>query len=302
MTKPTARVLSTYNVTSTLTQYGDHVGVSDLVEMTAISSVITEAIQVMSEQSALTMDAYIRKIAFGNTMNIDPIASSLSAEVAGRYTGSISALSALQDKVLGFTTKLVGSLSAYAGTSGDALSGSGNWTASAWEHKLTLHDIRRAVTVLRSRNVKPLDGTYYLGIIAPGALEHIMDDTSTGGWIDWQKYTNPETMYKGEVGRAEGVRFVSTTEAFDYPTGNADLSVTILTIVGKGALGVVDFQSVQDVQHSKNESSIIIKRANKYNTSDPLNQVAATVGWKWTIAAAVLNTSCGLHVVATRKA
>ena len=299
-TRPTPKVLSTFNVTATLVQYGDYTAVSDLIEMTAISSVVTEAIQVLSEQSALTLDRYIRKIAFGGAMNIDPIGSSLSAQVASRYTGSTSAISALHNKVCGFTMKLVGSLS---GKGGAALSAAGNLTPSAWESKITLHDIRKAVGTLRGRNVKPLDGTYYLGIAHPQAIEQILDDTSTGGWIDWQKYTTPESMYKGEVGRAEGVRFVSTTEAFDYPAASSatDLSATIISIIGKGALGIVDFQSVQDVQHSKNESSIIVKRASQYNTDDPLNQVAATVGWKFTVAAAVLNTSCGIHLMGLRK-
>jgi len=301
-TTPTPKSLSTYNVTATLTQYGDFTAISDLLEGTAISSAVEEAIQVLAEQSALTMDAYIRNVAFGGVMNLEPMGTSLSAAVTGRYTGSISALSALQDKVLGFTVRLVGSLSAKAGTGSDNLSASANWTASAWEQRLTLLDIRRVVSKLRGRNVKPMDGQNYLGIIHPGAVEQIMNDTSNNGWAEWQKYTSAESMYKGEVGRAEGVRFVMSTEAFDYPTGNSDLSATILTVVGKGALGVVDFESVQDVQHGKNESSIIVKRSSKFNTSDPLDQVAATVGWKFTIAAAVLNTSCGIHLLALRKA
>jgi N4-gp56 family major capsid protein len=296
-TKPTTKVLSAYNVSAALTQYGDHTAVSDMMELTAISSVIEQAVDVLAEQSADTMDKYIRKIAFGDSMNILPTGKSLSVGVRARYTGSASAISALNNKIIGFTVKLAGALSANA----NAISSTTAGATSAWEQRISLRDVRKAVTVLSQRNVKPLDGTYYLGIGSPGALEQIRSDTATGGWIDWQKYIDNTPMMKGEVGRAERVRFVETTNAFDYPIGTAATSATIITIVGKGALGVIDFQSVQDVKNGKNENSIIIKRANQYDKSDPLDQVAGTVGWKWIIAAAILNPSCGIHLVGYRR-
>jgi N4-gp56 family major capsid protein len=299
-TKPTSKVMSSYNVSAQLTEYGDFTSVSDVMELTAISSVIEQAVDVLAEQSADTMDKYIRYMAFNGAMHITPVGKSLSVGVRQRYTGSASAMSAFHNKVIGFTLLEVGSLSG-VGAAG-AISASANFGTSAWEKKITLRDVRKAVTLLRQRNVQPLDGQYFLGIASPGALEHLRDDTATGGWVDWQKYTDNTPMMKGEVGRAERVRFVETTNAWDYPLGNANLSVTIITVIGKGALGVVDFQSVQDVQNGKNENSIIIKRANQYQTLDPLDQVAGTVGWKWIIAASILNPSCGVHLMGIRKA
>ena len=295
-TKPTPKVMSAYNVSAALTQYGDHIGVSDMMEMTAISSVIEQAVDVLAEQSADTMDKYIRYIAFGSSMHILPTGKSLSVGVRARYIGSASTLSALHNKILGFTLRLCGAVSAAT----DKISSTGAFATSAWERKITLRDVRKAVTVLTQRNVKPLDGSYFLGIAAPGALEQLRDDTETGGWIDWQKYLDNTPMMKGEVGRAERVKFVETTNAFDYPMSTT-CSATIITIVGKGGLGVIDFQSVQDVQNGQNKNSIIIKRANQYDKSDPLDQVAGTVGWKWIIAAAILNPSCGIHLLGLRR-
>ena len=298
-TKPTPAVLSTFNVTATLRQYGGYAAVSDFLEMTAITPIVQEAVSVLSEQSALTLDTYLRNVCFGG--GFPSATSRISAAARSRYTGSVSAISALQGKVYGHTLKLVKSLSSGVTKS---LSGMGALNASAWSGYIpTLRDIRSVVADLRGRDVKPYKDGYYLGIAHPGALADIMSDTGTTGWADWQKYTTPESMYKGEIGRAEGVRFLSTTNALDRGANTgSNVSASFITIIGRGAFGCVDFDSVQDVQNSRNEGSIIVKRANQYNTDDPLNQVAGTVGWKFTIAAAVLNTSCAISLMGLRAA
>lgn len=293
-TKPTPTVLSTFNVTATLRQYGGFAAVSDLLEMTAISSIIQEAVGVLAEQSALTMDNYLRNVAFGG--GFPSATSRISAAGRLRYTKSTSRLSAINGQVYGMTVQLIKSLS--SGVTKN-FSGMATLNASAWKSYIpTLRDIRAAVGVLRGRNVKPMGDGYYLAIGHPLALANLMGDTGTTGWADWNKYTTPEKMYKGEIGMAEGCRFVSSTNAMHRGANTgSNISASFITIVGKGALGCTDFESVQDVSRGRNENSIIVKKANQYDKSDPLNQTAGTVGWKFTIAGAVLNTSCGVHLM-----
>jgi N4-gp56 family major capsid protein len=296
-TKPTPVVLSTFNVTATLRQYGGYAAVSDFLETTAISSVVTEAIQVLSEQSALTLDTYIRNVAFGG--GFPSSTSRISAAARSRYTGSVSRLSAINGKVYGYTVQLVKAIS--SGVTKN-FSGMGTLTTSAWaNYKAVLRDIRQAVGTLRSRNVAPYSDGYYLGIAHPVALQQLMEDTQTGGWIDWNKYITNEPMMKGEVGRAEGVRWIASTNSMDRGANTtSNVSASFFTIVGKGALGVIDYDGVGDTQNGKNPTSLIIKRQNQYDQSDPLNQTAATIGWKIVVAGAVLNTSCGIHVMTLR--
>lgn len=297
-TKPTPSVLSTFNVTATLAQWGGYAAVSDLLEDTAISSVVTEAIQVLSEQSAKTMDTYIRNVAFGG--GFPSATSRISAAARSRYTGSVSRLSAINGKVYGFTVKLIKSLS--SGVTKN-FSGMATLNASAWKQAVLLRDIREAVGTLRSNNAKPMSDGYYMGIAHPIAIQQLKQDSETTGFTEWMKYTDTKPMLKGEIGIAEGVRWISTTNAMDrgINTGS-NISATFLTIVGKGALGCINYDGVGDTKNGKNPTSLIIKRANQYEMSDPVDQIAATIGWKFTIAAAVLNTSCGVHIMSIRNA
>lgn len=298
-TIPTAKVLSTYNVTAALAQFGDFSAVSDLMEVTGITSTIKEATGIFGEHSALTIDTYLRNVAWGG--GLPSATSRISASLRSRHTGSVSTLSAFNGKVGGFTIRLTKQCSALLAATG-RLSASHLHDASAYNAatQVTLKDIRGAVAVLRGRNVKPFssDG-YFAGIAHPQILADLANDTSSSGWVEWQKYTSSDSMMKGEVGRAEGVRWTASTNAIDKPLNTgAKASASIMSIVGKGALGSVDFENSLD---GKGKNFIIIKRANQYNTNDPLSQIAGTVGWKATLAACVLNTSCGIHLLAVRN-
>lgn len=107
-------------------------------------------------------------------------------------------------------------------------------------------------------------------------------------WVDWQKYTSPEHMYKNEIGQIAGVRFVETTEAkvFEagtYGTGANAYTTTIpvysTLVIGEGAYGVTDIAG--------GGLQTIIKQKGSGGTADPLDQ-RATVGWKAAKTAEIL--------------
>jgi N4-gp56 family major capsid protein len=270
------------------------------MEMTGITSTIKQAVGVMADQCAATIDEQISRAAWGGIGILPSATSNLSASLRGRYTGSVSTLSALNSKVAGFTIRLSKQCSGLLAATG-RLSTVILHAASAYNAatKITLKDIAEAVASLATRNVSTFtsDG-YYLGIAHPGLLVDLRSDTATGGWIDWQKYSRPkETMMKGEVGEAEKVRILKSTQAIDRALNRGCLvSATVLTIVGKGALGFVDYGKSYD---STGKSYIIMQDSG--GTFDPLEQIKGTVGWKCTMAAAVLNTSCGIHLLGLRN-
>ena len=75
--------------------------------------------------------------------------------------------------------------------------------------KLTVDVVYQTVAKLRAQNAPTINGDY-VAIIHPYAAYDLMRDPE---WIDSHKYATPENLYKGEIGKIGGVRFVSTTEA-----------------------------------------------------------------------------------------
>lgn len=64
---PDGSALSMTTVTATVSQYGDFVRISDLLDMTGIDPVITEMSQVLGESAGLTVDTVVRDIVLAGT-------------------------------------------------------------------------------------------------------------------------------------------------------------------------------------------------------------------------------------------
>lgn len=137
---------------------------------------------------------------------------------------------------------------------------------------LTVDLVKRAVRILKIMNAPKIDG-YYVGIIHPDCAYDLMNDDA---WMEAHKYTTPENIYEGELGKIAGVRFVEATEAkvFAKTTKNGQaVDVYSTLILGADAYGVTEI-SGGGLEH-------IVKQLGSAGTSDPLNQ-RATVGWKAT--------------------
>lgn len=131
-------------------------------------------------------------------------------------------------------------------------------------------DVKKAVRDLRKYNAKPFSDGYFHAIISPEQAYDLMSDTSEGGWIDANKYTDNKPLLKGEIGEYAGVRFMTTsnTKTFD----NSGVAVHLGVIYGKDSYGVPE---IGDGSAAK--PSIIVKTDG--GNSDPLNQ-RNTIGWK----------------------
>lgn len=75
--------------------------------------------------------------------------------------------------------------------------------------RLTPELVFRAATQLRAQNAPTINGDY-VGIVHPYAAFDLMRSEE---WIEAHKYASPEEIYKGEIGKIGGVRFVQSTEA-----------------------------------------------------------------------------------------
>ena len=105
---------------------------------------------------------------------------------------------------------------------------------------LTVDVVKKVAAMLKAANAPKIDGDYVC-ILHPYVAYDIMSDPR---WEEMHKYTTPENMYQGEIGRIAGVRFVETSEAAVYkgtenscPTG---LAVFGCLFIAQGAYGVTE--------------------------------------------------------------
>ena len=125
----------------------------------------------------------------------------------------------------------------------------------------------RAAAQLGAMNANPI-GDSYIAIIHPYAA---YDLKTSKEFVEVHKYADPDTMYRGEIGKLGNIRFVETSEAKIWrdetcPTG---LAVFGTLVLGAHAYGVTELEG-GGLEH-------IVKQLGYGD--DPLNQ-RASVGWK----------------------
>lgn len=151
--------------------------------------------------------------------------------------------------------------------------------------KLTVNVVKRAVAILRAANAPTINGDY-VAIIHPYVAYDLMNDDR---WEEYHKYTTSENLFKGEIGRIAGVRFVESSEAAIF-TGEgcpAGLAVFGCLFLGDGAYGITEV--------SGGGLQTIVKQLGSGGTADPLNQ-RSSVGWKAIKTAEILLDAYMLRV------
>lgn len=139
--------------------------------------------------------------------------------------------------------------------------------------KLTVNAVLLAARFLKKQNAPTIDGSY-VAIIHPDVAYDIMRDEE---WKDWTKYTTPEKMFRGEIGKIGNVRFVETTEAKIFAKagatsdGGEKCDVYSTLVLGANAYGTTSIEG--------GGLQTIVKQLG--SGDDPLNQ-RATAGWKAT--------------------
>lgn len=151
---------------------------------------------------------------------------------------------------------------------------------------LSITEIRRAGRTL-ARNDAPDIGGYWVAVVHPDAVYDLRADSSTGGWIDSNKYDNSGALFSGEIGKLLGVRFLETTNAYVTSTSSVTGSATIYQtqVMGREAYGVTNLQNLQTFIHGFGSGGV----------SDPTNKIA-TAGWKTTFGSTVLNSAFGVNI------
>jgi N4-gp56 family major capsid protein len=285
------RAISLTKISKTLIQRGQIVKLSDVLNATDLFNSLQQSVKINGQDAALDMDNITRNILVGsNVVTSTGNAQSGATAMEGGYStdpatnldngDSLTELYATGTK----QTSSGGEYTTFEQTtSGNTLDGAA---------------VLNAVTQLKVNRAQPTSGGMYAAVCSPQVLSDIMQDNT---WLNASQYSNVEELYKGEVGRLFGAKFIMTSNPFitesaigddsdrfiyDADSGGgaaADKDVHVSLFLGDGAYGVPELSS----QSPFSPKMIITDSADK---SDPLNMLI-TAGFKTFWTALRQNTS-----------
>jgi len=203
---PTGKKMSQVAITATLTQWGDYVTISDILDIHAIDDVTTGAVEELGASAGETNEKLVISVLLGGTNII----------FADAYSGTTYQST---------PTSKAGLLSALG---------------SSYTCNLTPRMINKAVTNLKKgAKGKRYSGMYYVAVVHPSVAEDLRNDPQ---WIESHKYAAVEEIFTGEIGRMHGVRFVESNLAPVIKTAaDSDAYATYKTMFfAKDAFAVID--------------------------------------------------------------
>lgn len=272
--------LSSRKVNVTVAQYGRGVKVTDLSAITAITDVIRDAVDILSTSAALTVDNSMQLAIFKNVLaqvgtNADTKAKILSAwmsSVASAFSSNTSTASfnSIANNQFGLPVIIPGSanrLSAYSKTA---------TTASG---RASVFSIRKCRNKLSALDALPFADGFFVGVAHPNFLDTLGRDPT---WQNWNQYRlSKETMYKGERGSVEQVRFVQSTNVPRFAV--AAHSVNLTPIFGQQCYAATELDG---------GVKMMVKNPGPTTQSNPFDQYS-TIAYKVNIVGALINASAG---------
>lgn len=265
--------LSSRRVTATIQGYGRGHKLTDLFQMTAIFDTVNGSMDVLSDSAAKTVERIcqtgIYKSTYANNLSTTGILSALMSSLASGMSLVTTPANNNSNSLFQFP--------AIFGTSAARLSAVNKATAGSISSQVSVNSLRRVVQKLRLQNARPMADGLFVGYTHPNALHALRRDPT---WINWNQYQNSkETMYRGETGQIEGIRFVTSTEAPRYAV--TAHSVNMVFVFGQQAYGLTTLNGQVEM--------LIARGPDK---GDPFNQFT-DVAYKVYGAGACLNPSAG---------
>jgi len=210
---------------------------SDLAQAT---STLTESSDVSSialgnpNQITVTLNEYGSAVTTTKKLNLtsfNDVDTALADIIAYNAADSIDAVVA---SVLTSGTNIV-----YAGTATST-----NTITSAM--KISVQDIREAVTELRTNKALPRIGELYAAYLHPRQTADLRAETGTGGFQALTQYVDRTPFVAGAVGVIEGA-FVVETPRVPYAANSGSVNVYKAVIAGREALAEAQGQDISTV-------------------------------------------------------
>lgn len=118
-----------------------------------------------------------------------------------------------------------------------------------------------AFAVLESKAAPKIDGAY-VWVTHPFVMKDLLTE-STGWFFEVTKYSQPENIFNGEIGKLYGIRFVVSPAVKKFAgAGSGSIDVYPTYIIWQKAYGIVESQAMET----------IIKPIGSSGSADPLNQ------------------------------
>ena len=270
---PTGSNLAYEQVLGTVKQYGDWVGITDVVTYLHPDNILAQVTKALARQAADTEEVTVRDIINAGTSFLRVTAD--SATVASQTTGlgaRVTVAGGITKKALDTaTTMLEGADAEY------------------------IHGMMGASTKYGTDPIGPS----YIAIVHPHVAHDLRNSFSGLGseWVPREKYASGGVAYPTEIGKYANIRFVTSTFAKVWPDSG------VATTNGPTAASVFRATTATDTAADVYSTLIIakdaygvIKLAGSSGTyydapggqGDPLHQ-RSTAAWKRMMGAAILN-------------
>jgi N4-gp56 family major capsid protein len=248
--RETEKVLDA-QVSATIEQFGNAQAVTDISNLTAINGYVEEATKSIADQADAILDKRIMSEAYGTSA-----------------TPTNAGFSCAAWNTVGATLVQSSSFFTYAGTV---------------EFRMKASTVRNAVTMLRARNVQPLEDGLFALVVHSDTASRLRNDSE---WQNAYMYTDPESIRKGITSAYEGVKVIVDNNIRTSANGSNGNTLYYSILAGSGALGVTELDGGIKF-YATNEGA---------SKADPINQFTS-LGWKANMVPARLNLSCGLVLV-----
>ena len=207
--------------------------------------------------STLTETTDVSSIALGNpsqvTVTLNEYGSAVTTTKKLNLTSFNDVDAALADIIAYNAADSIDSVVASVLTSGTNVLYAGNATSTNTidsADKITVADIREAVTELRTNKALPRLGELYAAYLHPRQAADLRAESGTGGFQDIVKYTDnvSRTIIPGSVGVIEGAFVVETPRVpFAVNTNSPAVNVYKAVVAGREALAEAMGQDINTV-------------------------------------------------------
>jgi N4-gp56 family major capsid protein len=202
--------------------------------------------------STLTESLDVSSIALGNpnqvTVTLQEYGSAVTTTKKLNLTSFNDVDAALADIIAYNAADSIDSVVASVLTAGTNVIYAGTATSTAGitaTQKITVQDIREAVTELRTGKALPRIGELYAGYLHPRQTADLRAETGTGGFQELTKYVDRTPFVAGAVGVIEGA-FIVETPRVPYAT-NGTTNVYKAVIAGREALAEAQGQDISTI-------------------------------------------------------
>ena len=205
--------------------------------------------------STLTEASDVSSIALGNpnqvTVTLNEYGSAVTTTKKLNLTSFNDVDSALADIIAYNAADSIDAVVAAVLTSGTNIIYGGTATSTntiATGDKISVSDIRQAVTELRTNKALPRIGELYAAYLHPRQTADLRAETGTGGFQELSKYVDRTPFVAGAVGVIEGAFVVETPRVpFAANTASPAVNVYKAVIAGREALAEAQGQDISTV-------------------------------------------------------